>query len=838
MILGLNVVTAILSATELFSKFTRPVKEPVSESSDDGDEPITFEGMHRDWLDDREPPSDIECPSSSDDNDANESDRTDHVNIEDIRYIYVDVLGCFYPEILQCCSGSSPDEPLNLYPLIHKVEGMFPTGPTWMVIDGMACEAKIGTHAIRNQGRAAALRQLEKEAAKIEKAVAQGKARMSKSFYEGVDRLKLRSILIDFAVRKQLVTALGNVFSVIEAPGEADVEIARRVGDKKKAIHKMGLCEESWPVLAIVSGNDYDTNIPGKGVMTNAKILKKIKDEEGELFSRDYLRVYRDLCQTNRTFEVPEKVFLDHDEGGAVELVERSDTDELRREVLRRIVVAKEALVSNRRGQGTSEVSEDRDDQENDGAGPVKKNTEDEAKKPRLQNDSFLKLKSLSAKHGYKSLHLGYLKRCMNPGDSELVYKRMCNAVAILNRARALAEWATVALIEDILHTGTGTDLLWHITHSTTNYWKNIVRMMITGKLGVKMSATMKQLTERVYNLLGEAFFNSLGWEDLWPEFDWQKRRVNQIPNLNILVSKLGDEMDTVFSLQVVGKVELLKERIVQVMGDVGKEGCEEIETWRNVLIAQNRGPPSILVFHRLNALLPKPYQWKMVPHTWYGDSFCHFSEEALYDLLYDIPSFKKLVHGLAGMSQDKNKIESRKAFIKIKEKGLLLHHLFKIDRRFLRKSHFQYPIRTHFIVLDQRVVLNLLYIDLTSAQPPKNLKAQDAINLPNIQTQMHIQNTHPNAHIIGIDLGVECMFAAVAYNPDDPAHLQTLAVWTKSMTEPERLFRSWLQLTKPERLVGIERQCTKSADDGWPAFMKAFVIAYDELHCHYGGAT
>ncbi|TPX46507.1 hypothetical protein SeLEV6574_g03185 [Synchytrium endobioticum] len=249
--------------------------------------------------------------------------------------------------------------------------------------------------------------------------------------------------------------------------------------------------------------------------------------------------------------------------------------------------------------------------------------------------------------------------------------------------------------IEEILHTGTGTDLLWHITHSTTNYWENIVRMMITGKLGVKMSATMKQLMERVYNLLGETFFNSLGWEDLWPEFDWQKRRVNQIPNLNTLVSKLGDEMDTAFSLQVVGKVELLK-----------------------VLSAQTS----------------------------------HCSEEA----------------------------QTRKAFMKIKEKGLLLHHLFKIDRRFLRKSHFvSETSNTRFVrtpsFSTNGVVLSILYIDLTSAQPPKNPKAQDAINLPNIQTQMHIRNTHPNAHIIGIDLGVECMFAAVAYNPDDPAHLQTL---------------------------------------------------------------
>ncbi|TPX44660.1 hypothetical protein SeLEV6574_g04370 [Synchytrium endobioticum] len=40
--------------------------------------------------------------------------------------------------------------------------------------------------------------------------------------------------------------------------------------------------------------------------MTNAKILTKIKDED--------LRVYRDLCQTDRTFEVSFEGFLDHDE--------------------------------------------------------------------------------------------------------------------------------------------------------------------------------------------------------------------------------------------------------------------------------------------------------------------------------------------------------------------------------------------------------------------------------------------------------------------------------------------------------------------------------------------
>ncbi|TPX54633.1 hypothetical protein SeMB42_g00158 [Synchytrium endobioticum] len=88
--------------------------------------------------------------------------------------------------------------------------------------------------------------------------------------------------------------------------------------------------------------------------MTNAKILKKmkkIKGEEGELFSREYLRVHRDLCLAYGTFKVPEKVFMDHDEGGVVELAERSDTDELRKKVLQSIVTAKKALVSNGRAR-------------------------------------------------------------------------------------------------------------------------------------------------------------------------------------------------------------------------------------------------------------------------------------------------------------------------------------------------------------------------------------------------------------------------------------------------------------------------------------------------------
>ncbi|TPX45840.1 hypothetical protein SeLEV6574_g03601, partial [Synchytrium endobioticum] len=50
--------------------------------------------------------------------------------------------------------------------------------------------------------------------------------------------------------------------------------------DKSLALWKMKLSADDLVVLAVVSGNDYESNIPGKAIMTNVKIFQKIKEKE------------------------------------------------------------------------------------------------------------------------------------------------------------------------------------------------------------------------------------------------------------------------------------------------------------------------------------------------------------------------------------------------------------------------------------------------------------------------------------------------------------------------------------------------------------------------------
>ncbi|TPX47628.1 hypothetical protein SeMB42_g00420 [Synchytrium endobioticum] len=49
--------------------------------------------------------------------------------------------------------------------------------------------------------------------------------------------------------------------------------------DKSLALRKMRLNADDLVVLAVVSRNDYESNIPGKAVVTNVKISQKIKEK-------------------------------------------------------------------------------------------------------------------------------------------------------------------------------------------------------------------------------------------------------------------------------------------------------------------------------------------------------------------------------------------------------------------------------------------------------------------------------------------------------------------------------------------------------------------------------
>ncbi|TPX39109.1 hypothetical protein SeMB42_g06460 [Synchytrium endobioticum] len=71
--------------------------------------------------------------------------------------------------------------------------------------------------------------------------------------------------------------------------------------DKSLALRKMRLNADDLVVLVVVSGNDYESNIPGKAIMTNIKIFQKIK-EKGDLSNEAMLKEYLRLCQSHRKF--------------------------------------------------------------------------------------------------------------------------------------------------------------------------------------------------------------------------------------------------------------------------------------------------------------------------------------------------------------------------------------------------------------------------------------------------------------------------------------------------------------------------------------------------------
>ncbi|TPX48330.1 hypothetical protein SeLEV6574_g02087 [Synchytrium endobioticum] len=124
--------------------------------------------------------------------------------------VYVDILGCFYTDIIRC-----------------KLKSIFPDGATVFVIDGDRTSAKSETSMKRHREWGKVVDELDKVAASMKQAADGGRKRMPKSFYEKLDRLTRRSFLVNDDVKTGLAAALEAEFKVEKAPGEADVYIGR-----------------------------------------------------------------------------------------------------------------------------------------------------------------------------------------------------------------------------------------------------------------------------------------------------------------------------------------------------------------------------------------------------------------------------------------------------------------------------------------------------------------------------------------------------------------------------------------------------------------------------------
>ncbi|TPX42176.1 hypothetical protein SeLEV6574_g05718 [Synchytrium endobioticum] len=310
---------------------------------------------------------------------------------------------------------------------------------------------------------------------------------------------------------------------------------------------------------------------------------------------------------------------------------------------------------------------------------------------------------------------------------------------------------------------------------------------------------------------------------------------------LTVLIKKVAADMGSVFSNQIVGMLPLLKERVVEVVGEEGKQAIEEIEAWVDASLEDDSSspPPSVQVFYKINRLLPGPYRWSIVPHTSFGDGYVTMSEECLFDLLFDIPSFQKTVREVAGVGLKATKMATRAACMKNPSKGRLLDEVFLLPPEMLAKSRYVLDdsprryVRTPSFKANG-LVLSLLWIGTTSKPPPPDRKVEDAINLPNIFHNKTLRSTHQDAWIIAIDPGATCIAGVVAFDPNHPDQRRNLAVTRKSLAEPERRYRDWLEADKPEAICTAERECTKSDQETWAVFLERFVISYDIARAYY----
>ncbi|TPX41573.1 hypothetical protein SeLEV6574_g06024 [Synchytrium endobioticum] len=198
--------------------------------------------------------------------------------------------------------------------VIQKLKSIFPDGGTVFVIDGDRTSAKSETSMKRHREWGKVVDELDKVAASMKQAADDGKKRMPKSFYEKVDRLTRRSFLVNEDVKTDLAAALEAEFKVEKASGrvatdldivvsgDSDVFCYRNVNatrhrgqyvfnvlDKSLALRKMRLNADDLVVLAVVSGNDYASNISGKAIVTNVKIFQKIK-EKGDFSKEEMLK--------------------------------------------------------------------------------------------------------------------------------------------------------------------------------------------------------------------------------------------------------------------------------------------------------------------------------------------------------------------------------------------------------------------------------------------------------------------------------------------------------------------------------------------------------------------
>lgn len=142
--------------------------------------------------------------------------------------ILVDLFGSFYAELLKAAVKLTNEYHNRFQIFIDLLKSTFANQHPIFIVDGLPTLAKAATSAKRKTNLLKDIKKLEGLVTQMDKAVKDGKSRMSKSFYANKDRLRKRTTVIDAQFKTELVNAMNAAgFTVILASGEADVEISR-----------------------------------------------------------------------------------------------------------------------------------------------------------------------------------------------------------------------------------------------------------------------------------------------------------------------------------------------------------------------------------------------------------------------------------------------------------------------------------------------------------------------------------------------------------------------------------------------------------------------------------
>lgn len=245
--------------------------------------------------------------------------------------ILCDFFGCFYALMLDVYTKHQNQPEKVFTARVKNIFGPHVTRIT-MVFDGIKTQEKSETRASRQKRREQDMEKFVNLLDDFSEQLQSGqKKKLSKSNWLSLERLKRRILSLSESqvldMKKELQS---NGFDIVTARGEADVYIATiakstpgiraitpdsdiffhehvrhtfKLVRKKsnyylQAMHrdmvleKLCLTNSAWCAVAVVSGNDYDSNVYGFGISSNIKIMQKLVQENDQGTINHYVSRY------------------------------------------------------------------------------------------------------------------------------------------------------------------------------------------------------------------------------------------------------------------------------------------------------------------------------------------------------------------------------------------------------------------------------------------------------------------------------------------------------------------------------------------------------------------